>query len=143
MVTARTGVADDAFYEVFRSAEECFLAAFEEGLGRLSGVVERAAGRELRWLDRVRAGLVELLGFLDDEPGWGRVLFFQAPVHGAAAFRCEQRVLGVLTGLMDDGSPQAIAEIMSEPQLTSEFVIGGVFSVIRTRMLAADGRAAC
>ncbi len=104
-------------------------------------MVERAAAREVRWLDRVRAGLVELLGFLDDEPGWARVLCIHAPVDGVAAFRCEQRMLGVMTGLMDDGSPTAIAEIMCEPQLTSEFVIGGVFSVIRRRMLKPDREA--
>ena len=43
-------------------------------------------------------------------------------------------MLGVLTGLLDDGSPQAIAELTREPQLTAELVIGGVFSVIRARM---------
>ncbi len=141
MVTARAGVSESAFYEVFESAEECFLAAFEEGLTRLSAAVEQAAGREQRWLDRVRAGLVGLLGFFEDEPGWGRLLLFKAPVAGAVAFRCEQRVLGVLTVLMDDGSPQAIAEIMSEPQLTAELVIGGVFSVIRARVLKPDAGA--
>ncbi len=140
MVT-RAGVSQSAFFEVFGSAEDCFLAAFEEGLARMSHAVEEAAGREERWLDRVRAGLVALLGFLDDECGWGRLLVFEAPLDGAAALQCKQRVLGVLTVLMDDGSPQAIAEIMPEPQLTAELVIGGVFSVIRTRMLRAGGGA--
>ncbi len=134
MVT-RAGMAESEFYEVFQSAEECVSATFEEGLARLSGMVEEAAGREERWLDRVRAGLVALLGFLDDEPGWGRLLVFGAPVDGTVAFRCEQRLLGVLTVLMDDRSPQAIAEVMSEPQLTAELLIGGVFSVIRRRTL--------
>ncbi len=140
-MVARAGVSESAFYEVFDSAEECLSAAFEEGLARLSAVVEAAAGREQRWLDRVRAGLVALLGFLDDEPGWGRLLVFEAPLDGAVALRCKQRVLGVLTVLMDDGSPQAIAELTCEPELTAELVIGGVFSVIRTRMLKGDGGA--
>ncbi len=133
-MVARAGVTESAFYEVFQSADECLLAAFEEGLARLSDAVEAAAGREERWLGRVRSGLVALLGFLEDETGWGRLLLFSAPVDRALAFRCEQRVLGVLTTLMDDGSPQVIAEAMSEPELTAEFVIGGVFSVIRTRL---------
>ncbi len=114
------------------------MAAFEEGLERLSGVVLEAAGREHGWLERVRAGLVALLGFLDDEPGWGRLLVCQAPVKDAAAHCCQQRVLGVLTMLMDDGSPQA-TEIVPEPQLTAELLIGGVFSVIRARMLEGGG----
>jgi hypothetical protein len=115
------------------------LAAFEEGLERLSRAVEKAARRELDWVGRVRAGLVALLGFFDDEPGWGRLLVLEAPVGSVAGVRSEQRVLGVLTGLMDDGSPQAIAEVMPEPELTAELVTGGVFSVIRTHMLRGDG----
>ena len=138
-MVARAGVSQSAFHQVFQSAEECLLATFEDGLARLSETVEAAAGRELRWLDRLRAGLVALLGYLDDEPGWGRLLLFHAPGEGAVAFRCEQRVLGLLTVLLDDGSPQAIAELACEPQLTGELVVGGVFSALRTRMLEASG----
>jgi DNA-binding MarR family transcriptional regulator len=140
-VVARAGVAESAFYEVFQSAEDCFLAAFEEGLERLSEVVRQASGCEARWLGRVRAGLVALLGFFDDEPGWGRMLVYQAPLDAVVAFRCQQRVLGVLSVLIDDGSPQVIAEIMPEPRLTAELLVGGVFSVIRARMLKANGEA--
>jgi DNA-binding MarR family transcriptional regulator len=39
-------MAEGAFSEVFQSAEDCFLAAFEEGLERLSEVVRQAAARE-------------------------------------------------------------------------------------------------
>ncbi len=142
MVT-RAGVPESAFYEVFESVEDCFLAAFEEGLARLSEVVQDAAGREQRWLGRVRAGVVALLGFLEDEPGWGRLLVFQAPpeLDGAVAVRCQRRVFGVLSALMDDGGLRASAEIVPKPQLTSELLIGGVFSVIRARMTELDGAA--
>ena len=129
-------MSERAFLEVFESVEECFLAAFEEGLARLAEAVEEAAAREGRWLDRVRAGLVALLGFFEDEPAWGRLLLLAPPLEDRTlAFRCEQRVLGVLTGLLDDGSPQAIAEIMPDPHLTAELTIGGVFSLIRARMV--------
>ncbi len=140
-MAARAGVSQRAFYEVFDSAQECFAAAFEEGLARLSAVVQEAAGLEERWLGRVRAGLVALLGFFEDEPGWGRLLIVEAPLDGAVALRCKQRVLGVLTVLLDDGSPQALAELMAEPQLTGELVVGGVFSLIRARMLDGGGGA--
>ncbi len=106
---------------------------------RLSGAVEGAAGREERWVDRVRAGLVALLGFLEDEPGWGRLLVLVEALDRAVALTCEQRVLGVLTGLVDDGSSEAIADAVTEPELTAELVAGGVFSVIRTRMLTLRG----
>jgi DNA-binding MarR family transcriptional regulator len=134
-------VEEGTFYEILQGAEDRFLAAFEEGLERLSEAVREAAGREQSWLGRLRTGLVALLGFFDDEPGWGRLLVFQAPLDGAVALRCQQRVLGVLSMLVDDGGPQAIGEIMPEPWLTAELLLGGVFSVIRARMLEADGAA--
>ncbi len=116
------------------------MAAFEEGLHRLSEAVQEAAGHEGYWLERVRAGLVALLGFLEDEPEWGRLLVLQAPLDCAAALRCQQRLFGVLTVLVTDGSPGETAESVPELGLMAELVIGGVFSVIRTRMLeVSDG----
>jgi len=116
------------------------LAAFKEGLARLSGVVEEAAGREERWLGRVRSGLVALLGFLEDEPGWGRLLMLEPGAAGTAV-ECEQRVRGILAGLRGVGSPRAIAggELAPSPALTADLVLGGVFSVIRARMTDPEG----
>ena len=139
MVT-RAGVSERAFYEVFDSVEDCYWAAFQEGLERLSRTVVGAAGGKGSWLDRLRAGLVAFLGFLDDDLGWARLLILETPVHdGAVALGCHQRVLGVLTGLMDDGAPHAIGEFLPDPMLTSEFAIGGVVSVIRQHMLSGNG----
>ncbi len=118
-----------------QSAGERYLQAFEQALARLSVTVDEAAGREGSWLARVRAGLVAFLGFLDDEPAWGALLVHEARVPGAvSALRREQRVLGVLTGLLDGASPLPVGEPLPSGELASELVIGGVLSVIRTRM---------
>ena len=102
--------ADDAIVE---SAEECLLATLEAALARLSQAVAAAAAREQLWLERVRAGLVALLGFLDDEPRRGRLLVFVSASDRAPSDAYEQRVLGVLAGLLLDESPQASAEPVS------------------------------
>ena len=139
-MVARAGVQESAFFEVFDSEQECFEAAFEEGLGRLSLTVDGAVGREGSWLDRLRTGLVAFLGFLDDEPAWGRLLILDTPVaYGVVGLRCQQRVLGVLTLLLDNGAPRATGERMPESMLISEFVVGGAISVIRAQMLQGDG----
>jgi hypothetical protein len=115
--------------------EERRLAAFEDALGGLSETVGRAAGRERSWLSRVRAGVVALLGFFDDEPQRGRFLIAAEGVRDGVGLECERRVLGVLSGLLDDGAPQALGELTRDPQLTSELIAGGVFSAVRTCML--------
>jgi AcrR family transcriptional regulator len=138
-VVRRSGVSKRAFFEVFQSEADCFSAAFEEGLGRLSRtVLERTVGREHR-LERVRGGLVALLGFFDDEPRWGRLLVLEAPVTGSVVLECQRRLLAVLTGLLDEVQPQESGGSVSVTALTGELVAGGVFCVIRGRMLEADG----
>jgi DNA-binding MarR family transcriptional regulator len=125
-------------------SEERRLAAFEEGLGRLSEAVGRAAGRERSWLSRVRAGVVAFLAFFDDEPGWGRVLVREAPVAPEVlALHCRARLSGVLGALLDDGAPQALGELTREPQLTGELIAGGVVSVVRGCVLEGGEDGAC
>ncbi len=118
------------------SAGERYLRAFEQALARLSVTVAQAAGREGSWLARVRSGLVALLGFLDDEPGWGALLLREAPVPGAVvALGREQRVLGVLAGLLEAGRERSPETLSCAPSLLDELIAGGVFSVVRARML--------
>lgn len=139
-MAARAGVREKVFFEVFNTEQSCVQAAFEEGLGRLSRTVDDAAGQEAAWLDRVRAGLIAFLGFLDDEPAWGRLLIVGTPLaDGVVGLRHQQRVLGLLTSLLDDGAPEAASELMPEPVLASEFVVGGAISVIRAQILKTHG----
>jgi hypothetical protein len=121
------------------AAEERRAAAFEEALLRLSEAVGRVAGRERSWLARLRAGLVAVLGFFDDEPGSGRLLLCEeAAADRAVALRCEQRVLGVLAGLLE-GAPARSEAPASCSALLAELIAGGVFGVIRARLLEGEG----
>ena len=141
-MATRARVSERVFYEIFPSIEECYQAAFEGALERLSRTVDSAARREASWLDRLRAGLVAFLGFLDDEPARGRLLILEIPVtDGVLILRCQQRVLGILTSLLDTGAPDPSGELVLEPMLTSELVVGGAISVIRAQMLKGPGMA--
>ena len=136
-MSARAGVSEDVFYCLFPTVEGCYHAAYEQGLDRLSGVVAEAAEREQGWLDRVRAGLVALLGFFDDEPSWARMLVLGAQAGGALTVECRQRLHDVLAQLLDHDGGAAVAAGTPVPSaaLTGELVAGGVFSVIHTSLL--------
>ena len=141
LVQSRVTPADQptgTSYETRENTEERRLRTFEAGLGRLSETVAEAAAREGRWCDRVRAGLVALLGFLEDEPDWTHLLFETLP-NGRRALARERGAMGVLTALLDDGGPQAIGEIALDPELTAELVAGGVFAVVRCARARTHG----
>ncbi len=146
MVT-RAGVSERIFHEVFPGAEDCYRAAFEEGLSRLSRAVGSAAAREQAWLERVRSGLVAMLGFFDDESCWARLLVLETPLGGAVTFECRQRLHEVLAGLLersaDIGDHRGVRSTAGSPlllaTLTGELIVGGVFSVIRASMLERSG----
>ncbi len=146
-MATRAGVSESVFYEVFPTVEECYWAAFEAGLERLSGAVEEAAARDEAWLERVRSGLVALLGLFEDEPSWARLLVLDTPLSATLTFECRQRLHELLAGLLERGADVtkhgAASRAAGSPillaTLTGELVIGGVFSVIRTSMLEGDG----
>jgi hypothetical protein len=109
----------------------------------------------------VRAGLVALLGFFDDEPQRARLLVLDSPVNAVIGFECRQRLHRVLAGLIDAGHGAGVGGCASvggwdaaghgdgagvvggrsgiSSALTAELVVGGVFSVIRTSLLEQDG----
>jgi DNA-binding HxlR family transcriptional regulator len=111
--------------------------AFADSLERLSHRVTEASAREERWLERLHAGLEALLGFLDDETQSASVLVLQAPMVGSAALSCSRRLHGVLVKLLNEGRGREIAGegLMPSPALMAELIAGGVFSLIRVRML--------
>ena len=141
MVTC-AGVTEADFDKVFASVEECYSAAYEQGLARLSRSIATGAGAQQGWLERVRSGLVALLGFCDDYSSWARLLVLEAPFASDVTFACRRQLHEVLARLLDNDESVRIpaGPSLLTPALTGELIVGGVFSVIRTSMLEDDVR---
>ncbi len=146
-MTTRAGVSEGVFREIFASIEECYRVTFEQGLARISRAVSEAAGREQSWLERVRSGLVALLGFFDDEPSWARLLVLETPLNVAVTLECRQGLHDLLAGVLERGGEasqgfgngRVAGSSILLATLGGELVVGGVFSVIRTSVLEGDG----
>jgi AcrR family transcriptional regulator len=135
-VTGRAHVSRRTFYDFFADREDCFLATLEEAIGRVSELVRDAYEREDGdWPERVRAGLVALLAFLDEEPAVASLLVIDALRAGPRALRRRAEVLRQAGAALDEGGLQAKAA-RGMPEITGEGVVGAVFSVIHTRLLA-------
>jgi hypothetical protein len=151
-VISRCGNSEREFYDVFRSADECVLTTFDAGVGRLSRVVANTVSREDNGLERVRAGLVSLLSFLDEEPCWARYLILDPPTAPADVLERRRRALAALARALEAETEKAQANEIQDQALreheragsessvrssalTAELIVGGIFSVLRTRML--------
>jgi AcrR family transcriptional regulator/DNA-binding MarR family transcriptional regulator len=134
-VADRAHVSRRTFYDVFEGREDCFLAAFQDGVARARALVVDAYERESGgvWRESVRAGLCALLVFLDEEPGMGSLLVVDALRAGPRVLRARAEILEQLGRVIqEDGSRGSGAREL--PSLTGEGVVGAVFSVIHTRL---------
>lgn len=133
-IVARAGVSRRTFYELFEDREDCFLAAFDHALARVAETVVPAYEAEGAWRERIRAGLTELLRFLDEEPGLGGLLVVDSLSAGPVAIARREQLLDTLIAAVDAGRHESKAAGESPP-LAAEGVVGAVFSVVHARVL--------
>jgi AcrR family transcriptional regulator len=133
-IVARAGISRRTFYEIFEDREACLLAALDEAIGRAAAVVLPVYEGEQGWSERIRAGLAALLGFLDDEPGLGRLCVVEALGAGDSALERRALCVAQLIAAVDGGRVEARAG-REPPPLTAEGVVGAVFSIVHARIL--------
>lgn len=133
-VVKRAQVSRRTFYEVFEDIEGCFLEAFDEAVCRTAARVLPAYEAQGSWPERVRAGLVALLEFLDAEPALGRLLLVQAPGAGVEALKRRQELIGRLAAAVEEGRFDSKSGAPASP-LAGEGVVGAVFSILHGRMI--------
>lgn len=138
-VCERAGLSRRTFYEIFSEREECLRAAFEDGIERVTRMVEQAVAGEEGWRERMRAGLTGLLLSFDRDPGTGRLLVVEALSSGDRTLEVRGRVLAQMVTVVDAGRREAKVG-REPPPLTAEGVVGAVFGVIHARMLERDSR---
>jgi AcrR family transcriptional regulator len=137
-VIARSGISSAVFHEEFRDREACLLAAFDLGIERAGRRVLAAYDAEPRWLDAIKAALVALLRFLEEEPALGRLLAVHSLSGGERVLRSRVRILGVLAAAVDRGRLEGPAGKRQPPAVIAEGVVGAVLAVLQNRLLAED-----
>ncbi len=138
-VVARAGVSRRTFYEVFDDCEDCFLSTLEEGVARASECVLPAYQTAGEWRERIRASLIALLRFFDEEPFLGRVLVVESLGAGRNSLELRSRVLARLVMAVD--ARRSEARVGAEAtSLVAEATVGAVFSVIHGRLLERSSK---
>jgi AcrR family transcriptional regulator/DNA-binding MarR family transcriptional regulator len=136
-IVERAGVSRRTFYELYRDREACFLGAFDDGIARVSRNVLDAYDPDARWVERVRLALTSLLAFLDAERGVGQILIVGSLGAGQDAMRRRGYRIAQMIALVDEGRQED--KVGSElPPLAAEGIVGGVLSVLHSRLLESD-----
>ncbi len=135
---ARAGVSRRVFNEFFADRDAGLLGAFDLGVERATQRIAPAYAAQSRWRDAIRAGLAELLRFLDDEPALGRLCIVHSLSGGPVLLRRRIEVQSILWEVIDRGRAEGAAGRNEPPAVVAEGVVGAVATVIQTRLLAQD-----
>ncbi len=132
-IVDRAGVSRRTFYELFADREQCFLAALDDAIARASQAVLDGYDPSARWVERLRAGLASLLGFLEAERAAGQLMIVGSLGAGHDALECRRRAVARVVALVDEGRLESRAGA-DLPPLTAEGVVGGGLSVLHSRL---------
>ncbi len=142
-VIGRAKVSRKTFYDVFVDREDCFLAALDEAVERIEDLAVEAYDAESSWRESTRAGLTAILAFMQTEPGLARLCIVEALAAGPRVLARRGEILKQLERIVDGGrkAPGAkgvkSSRARSEPaDITAEGIVGAVFAVLHTRLLA-------
>jgi AcrR family transcriptional regulator len=130
-VTARAGFSRRTFYDVFSDRGACFLAAFEDAVGRTREAARAPYEARQRWSDKLRLGLRGLFEFLEERPHLAEFCFASVHVGGPPALRYRELVIGELVDVVDHG--RAVAQY-SPPPLTAEALVRGAVGIVHRRL---------
>lgn len=137
-VIGRAKVSRKTFYDVFADREDCFLAALEQSVSQVGRAAREAYEREEVWREGIRAGLAELLVFLNADPALARLCLVEALGAGPRVLERRAEMLEELAELVDEGRFVTSA-VREPPEVAAEGVVGAVFAVLHTRVLEGGG----
>jgi AcrR family transcriptional regulator len=126
-------VSIDAFFELFESKDECYLAALDMLSGELLRVAADEGLSSADWPRAVRRAIGELMLFLAERPHYARTIAAEALAAGPAAVQRNIELARALATLLTEGAP-------GEPpgRLTVEGVGGAIWHTVRCQV--ASGR---
>jgi AcrR family transcriptional regulator len=124
---------------VFADREDCFLAAFDQGLEQARSLATDAYARESGWLDGMRAALARVLRLMDAEPGLARLCVVEALGAGEHVLERRAQALRDVVAAIDRG--RSVANASGDPsELTAEGVLGAITAVLHARLRGSAGR---
>jgi DNA-binding MarR family transcriptional regulator len=134
-VNGNGGSSRQAFDDHLAGREAALLAAFDQVLAVAAARAIAAFEAHDGWLDRVRAGLLALLEFFDEQPKLARYGVVHSAEAGPAVLARRQQVLDRLARVLDD---ERAPQRGYPPPLTAQALVNGALGVLHARLLKRD-----
>jgi AcrR family transcriptional regulator len=134
-IIARAGVSRRTFYEHFKNKEDAFLAAYDATVRQLARHVQHAYLQQTTALERLRAGIGAYLQFLASEPEIARMGIVEVLAAGPRALARRNDALRLFAEIIEDNIHQLVPSCR-RPTLTAETIVGGIYEVVFSRILA-------
>jgi AcrR family transcriptional regulator len=134
-IVAQAGVSRRTFYDLFEDREDCFLAAFDEALAQAARTVLPAYETGGRWRERIRAALLAMLVFCEEQPALARLCVVEALAAGPRALQRRTEIVNLLVHAVDGGRAERPVRVPDPPPLAAEGAVGAVLAVIHRRLL--------
>ena len=134
-IIARAGVSRRTFYEHFKNKEDAFLAAYDAAVHQLAKHIRRAYLQQTTALERLRAGIGAYLQFLASEPEIARMGIVEVLAAGPRALARRNDALRLFAEIIEDNIHQLVPSCR-RPALTAETIVGGIYEVVFSRILA-------
>ena len=113
--------------------EEERLAAFDAAVAEIAARVLPAYSVADDWLERTRAGLVALLGALDERPEQARALAIDSIAWGPEVLERRGELLEALAGALDEARAE-VEPFAALPETTGENLVGASLSWVHKRL---------
>lgn len=109
-VLKRAGVSRETFYELFRSKEDCFSAAFDRASRLLAARLQAAVTADVDALTRMDNILTAYFGHLIDDPASARLFLMEVYAAGPTAIKArmdlQHRFVDVVAGMLGAETPE-------------------------------------
>lgn len=126
------------FYDHFKSKEDCFLAAYDTIIKRITALALEAYEKAESWTDGLRGALRVSLKVLSSEPDVARLALVEILAAGPHALERYDRAMRQFIPMLEAGRGESVYgdEI---PAKVSEEVIGGVTQTLYIQVLEGKG----
>jgi AcrR family transcriptional regulator len=139
LIGQRAAVSKSDFYKHFDSKDDCFIAAYDAAIERISGQLtaacEEAEGKERS--QRVRAAIETLLQLFAAEPALASIALVEGLRAGRGVYDRYQVAIESFVELMRQSEPPRV-EGAQVPEAIDEAIVGGIAAMLGRRVLAGE-----